>query len=164
MGCKHESPLIAHHEAMYEYVGPPLNRQRLADVLAANGVAERAYDLYGAHKHDALVLDHRPEGWIVFYSERGSEDILARYHTEAEACLDILNRLLADEHNRYELVAGPAPAEEADAAFNAWLQNHGLTWADLSESDFIRNDAPWKVGEPDYRRYLIHRKSVARLL
>jgi hypothetical protein len=81
---------------MCDYVGPPLNRQRLAQVLDANGVAERAYDLYGAHQHDALVLDHRQDGWVVFYSERGGEDVLARYESEAEACLDILERLLAD--------------------------------------------------------------------
>jgi hypothetical protein len=147
---------------MYEYVGPPLNREALAKLLAANGVAERAYHLYGAHRDDALVLDHRPEGWVVFYSERGEEEVLARYDTEAEACLDLLTRLLADEHNRYELVAGPAPPEEADAAFDSWLRDHGLTREDLSHYDFKSDDVPWKVGDPDYRRYFIHRKRVRR--
>ena len=73
---------------MHDYVGPPLNRQRLGSVLAANGVADRAYHLYGAHQEDALVLDQRPQGWVIFYSERGGENILSTHASEDEACLD----------------------------------------------------------------------------
>ena len=43
------------HGAVYEYVGPPLTCQSLAALLDADGVADRAYSLYGAHKEDAIV-------------------------------------------------------------------------------------------------------------
>ena len=81
---------------MYEYVGPPLTRASLAEILAANDVSERAYDLSGAHKHDAYVIDERPDGWTVFYSERGGEDILGRFETEHEACSVLLARVLRE--------------------------------------------------------------------
>jgi hypothetical protein len=93
-GERSPSPVPCIMRPMHDYVGPPLDRQRLASVLTANGVSERAYHLYGAHQHDALVLDQRPQGWIIFYSERGGEDILATHASEDEACLDLLNRLL----------------------------------------------------------------------
>jgi hypothetical protein len=54
------------------------------------------------------VIDHRPDGWIVFYSGRGGEDILARFKSEHEACSHLLTRLLREEHNRFEPIAGPA--------------------------------------------------------
>ena len=145
---------------MHDYVGPPLDRQRLAAVLAANGVSERAYHLYGAHQDDALVLDHRLDGWIVFYSERGGEEVLATHASEAEACLDLLNPLLQEPHNRFELVAGPALPAEADAEFVAWLDAHGLTQDDLGAGDFKMDEVPWETGEPYYRRYFIHRGRV----
>jgi hypothetical protein len=145
---------------MHDYVGPPLDRQRLASVLTANGVSERAYHLYGAHQHDALVVDQRPQGWIIFYSERGGEDILATHASEDEACLDLLNRLLDDQWNRFELVAGPALPAEADAEFVAWLHAHGLTQEDLGDEDLKVQDSPWKAGEPDYRRYFIHSRRI----
>jgi hypothetical protein len=148
------------YEVVFEYVGPPLTRARLAEVLAANNVSERAYDLSGAHKHDAVVLDDRPEGWVVFYSERGGENVLARYETEADACSDLLTRLLRDEHNRFDLVAGPAPPDDADAAFASWLDDHDLTLGDLARDELRMQDSPWVAGQPDYRRYFVHRKRL----
>ena len=147
---------------MYDYVGPPLNRELLASVLAANGIAERAYHLYGAHQDNALVLDNRPQGWVVFYSERGGEDILSTYASEADACLDLLNRLLDDTWNHFELVAGPALPAAADAEFVAWLHAHGLSRDDLEDVDVRMQDTPWKVAEPDYRRYWVHSRHVRR--
>lgn len=147
---------------MHDYVGPPLDRQRLASVLTANGVSERAYHLYGAHQEDALVLDQRPQGWVIFYSERGGEDILSTHASEGEACLDLLNRLLDDPWNRFELVAGPALPAEADAEFAAWLHAHGLTQNDLGSEDLKWQDTPWKAGEPYYRRYWIHSRHIRR--
>jgi hypothetical protein len=146
--------------AMFEYVGPPLTRETLAVLLAKNHVSERAYDLFGAHKHDALVLDLRPEGWIVFYSERGGEDILGRHATEADACLDLMSRLLPDQDNRFDLVAGPALPDEADTAFASWLEARQLTRADLAGDEIKTDDVPWVRGQPHYRRYFVHRRRI----
>ncbi len=146
--------------AMFEYVGPPLTRQRLGAVLEANGVSDRAYDLHGRHKDDALVLDRRREGWVVFHSERGDENILGRHESESDACLDLLHRLLAHPHNRYELVAGPAPPADAYARFDAWLRARGLTIADLAERDYRTSDALYARGEPPSRSYFVRRKLI----
>ncbi|MDA8048148.1 MAG: hypothetical protein M0Z30_23415 [Actinomycetota bacterium] len=142
---------------MFDYVGPQLTRARLADLLNAEGVADRAYSLFGAHKEEAIAIaiDNRPPGWVVFYTERGSERQLRTYDSEAEACLDLLSRVLGDEHNRFDLVAGPAPPAEADEAFRLWLQDHRIDRTELADVDWKVQDSPWKAGEPDYRRYWI---------
>jgi len=142
-------------EAMYEYVGPPLTLPSLAALLEEEGVSERAYSLYGAHKEDAIVLDNRPGGWVVFYTERGRELGIETYGKESDACLDLLNRVLKDEHNRFDLVAGPAPPSEADATFAQWLDDRGLRRTDLADRDWKTQDSPWYEGEPDYRRYWV---------
>jgi hypothetical protein len=86
--------------SVFEYVGPPLDRQRLHAILEANGVHDRAYDLSGASKSMALTLEQRTEGWVIFSSEHGEKDVLARHATEADACLDLLYKLLADRSDR----------------------------------------------------------------
>jgi hypothetical protein len=148
--------------AVYEYVGPPLTRQSLAALLDAEGVAERAYSLYGSHKEDAIVLDNRPGGWVVFYTERGGEFDLKTYERESDACLDLLIRVLKDEHNRFDLVAGPAPPSEADSKFDRWLADRGLSRSDLAEADWKSQDSPWYSGEPDYRRYWVRITRIRR--
>jgi hypothetical protein len=72
---------------------PPLTREALASVLGQAGVAPTTYHLYGAHINDAVILDHRAVGWVVFYSERGGEFSLRRHGTEDAACRDLLARL-----------------------------------------------------------------------
>lgn len=124
-------------------MGPPLTRRSLERLLAAEGITETAYHLYGAHIDNAYVLDQRPD--------------------DADACLHLLEQVLRDERNRYELVAGPAPPAEADAAFEAWLQERGLTRIDLTDQDFHMDEVPWRRDEPYYRRYFIRRKRFARL-
>ena len=51
----------------------PQTRDALAAHLDALGVRKGTYHLFGAHLEDAMVMDQRPEGWVVFYSERGGE-------------------------------------------------------------------------------------------
>ena len=70
-------------------------------------------------------MDQRPEGWVVFYSERGGEFSSKVHREEASTCADLLDRLLDDEHVFFDLVVGPSPPEEADAAFDAWLTARG---------------------------------------
>lgn len=143
---------------VYEYVGPPLTRERLAELLAAEGVADRAYSLFGAHKEGAIALDNRPAGWVVFYTERGEELELGTHESESEGCLDLLYRVLEDDHNLFDMVAGPAPPAEADAEFGRWLHERGISRGDLRETDWKSQDSPWKKGEPDYRRYWVRIK------
>ncbi len=140
----------------------PRSRTALADHLDELGVREGTYHLYGAHLGDAIVMDHRPDGWVVFYSERGEESALRLHTTEADACADLLDRLIRDEHVFFDLVAGPAPASEADAAFDSWLSARAANRATLVASDWKFDDVPWVAG-PLWRRYFV-RITTIRLL
>ncbi len=81
---------------MVEYVGGPRTREALAGLLEQQGFRRNSYHLYGARLDDAIILDQRPQGWVVFYSERGGEYDLRAHRTEADACDDALNRLWRD--------------------------------------------------------------------
>jgi len=148
---------------VYEYVGPPLTRESLVSLLDRLGVQPTAYSLYGAHSPDTNVMDHRREGWVVFYTERGDESGLVTYTTEAEACLDLLDRVTSEDHNFFELVAGPALPDVADTQFQAWLNNHSLSRDRLSSGDWKTQHSPWVANEPDYRRYSVRTAAVRRL-
>ena len=71
----------------------PLTREHAAALLREHGTPPDAFHLYGAHVNDAVVLDHRADGWVVFHSERGGESTLRRHATEDAACRDLLGRL-----------------------------------------------------------------------
>lgn len=81
---------------MVEYVAGPPSREALAALLDRERFRPTAYHLYGAHLDDAIILDQRSDGWVVFYSERGGEYDLRVHATEAEACDDALTRLWRD--------------------------------------------------------------------
>ena len=55
----------------------PSKRQDPAKHLPPNldylGVRSDTYHLFGAHREEAMMLDHRPEGWMGLHSERGRE-------------------------------------------------------------------------------------------
>lgn len=108
-------------------------------------------------------MDHRREGWVVFYTERGDESGLVTYTTEAEACLELLDRVTSEDHNFFELVAGPALPDVADAQFQAWLNDHSLSRDRLSRGDWKTQDSPWVANEPEYRRYWVRTAAVRRL-
>jgi hypothetical protein len=78
----------------YEYIGPPLNRQRLEAVLRDRGVPDHAYNLYGSDPLDGFLMDHGPEGWTVAYTDRGMRSMVAIHPTEEAACRDFLDRFL----------------------------------------------------------------------
>ena len=140
----------------------PRSRTSLANHLNELGVNENSYHLYGAHLEDAIVMDHRPEGWVVFYSERGGESSLRLHLTEAGACTDLLDRLTRDDHVFFTLVARPAPVSEAGAAFDSWLAGRGANRASLVANDWKFDDVPWVAG-PLWRRYFVRRTAI-RLL
>jgi hypothetical protein len=107
-------------------------------------------------------MDQRPEGWVVFYSERGGECSLRAHSDEASACADMLNRLSNEPHVFFELVAGPAPAAEADAAFDDWLKQRGVTRGELTLTDWKADDVPLAPG-PYWRRYFVRISTIRRL-
>jgi hypothetical protein len=41
------------------------------------------------------------------------------------------------------LVAGPAPADEADEAFDVWLRERGTSRRSLASTDCEYDDVPW---------------------
>lgn len=120
------------------------------------------YHLYGAHLDNAIGLDHRPEGWVVFFSERGGEWSTSTFESEDQACAEVLKLVTAEEHNFFQLVVGPAPAEAADAEWAAWLGTHRIRANELLEGDWKVDDVPWVAG-PYWRRYFV-RITTVRLL
>lgn len=148
---------------MYEYLGPPLTRAALHALLDRLGVQPWAYSLYGAHEPEAIVLDHRASGWVVFYTERGEESGLRSHDNEDEACRDLLDRVTRWDQVFFQLVAGPSLPGEADDAFEAWLSERSIARSDLQPEDWKTQDSPWVAGEPDYRRYWVREVAVRRL-
>jgi hypothetical protein len=140
----------------------PTSRDALADHLEALGVRTGTYHLFGAHLDDATVMDRRPEGWVVFSSERGGETSLTVHRDEASACADLVTRVLRDEHVFFDLVAGPLPADDADEAFDGWLRERGIDREDLTPADWKRDDVPWTEG-PYWRRYFVRIATIRRL-
>lgn len=140
----------------------PRNREELASLLDAMGVRHGTYDLSGMHREDAIVMDRRSDGWVVFYSERGGEASLTTHAEEASACVDVLERLSGDEQVFFDLVVGPSPAAEADAAFDAWLDRRGASRSTLAPADWKFDDVPWVSG-PYWRRYFLRITALRRL-
>ncbi len=147
---------------MTEHRVEPKSRDALAGHLDALGVREGTYHLFGAHLDDAMVMDRRTAGWVVFYSERGGEHSLTVHDDEASACADLLARLIREEHVFFALVAGPAPADDADEAFDAWLRERGIDREDLAPTEWNCDDVPWTEG-PCWRRYFVRIAKIRRL-
>jgi hypothetical protein len=80
---------------MVEFVGP-LDRERLAELLARRGVDPSAYSLTGGHPPECYVLDHRGYEWVVYYSERGIETGLRSFQSEDLACRHLVDLLWKD--------------------------------------------------------------------
>ena len=120
------------------------------------------YALYGGHPSEAYVLDRRPEGWVVYYAERGLETSLTVFDSEAAACNELLALVASQDHCFFQLVAGPAPAAEADEAFAAWLNARAVAASQLEHSDWKTDEVPWTAG-PYWRRYFVRTTTVRRL-
>lgn len=70
-----------------------MNRQELGETLHREGINPNAYALFGGHPSEQYVIDVRPGGWVVYYSERGLESDLQEFDTEDAACRFLLERL-----------------------------------------------------------------------
>lgn len=142
--------------------GAPMTREALAAHFDSLGVNPDCYHLYGAHLEDAFVLDHRPKGWVVFYSERGGAWSTKVFDSEPAACGELLARVTREDHVFFQLVAGPAPTSEADEAWAAWLEGHEVSADQLEQRDWKTDDVPWVPG-PYWRRYFVRTTTARRL-
>jgi hypothetical protein len=104
-----------------------LERNELRSILRAEGINPGTYSLDGGHPSEQYVLAISPGGWAVYYSERGNEPGRREFDTEDEACRYLLETLRADPTTHFQLVIGPLPAHEADAAFDQWLRDTGVS-------------------------------------
>jgi hypothetical protein len=78
-----------------EFAGP-LDRERLADLLARHGIDPTAYSLAGGHPSECYVLDHRGHEWVVYYSERGLKSGLRSFESEDLACRHLADLVWKD--------------------------------------------------------------------
>lgn len=131
-------------------------RERLRQLLDREGVDPGAYSLDGERRDECLILEIQPGGWCVYYSERGLRSGEMHFETEDEACDEMARLLLADRGNRYVLVVGPLPPEEADEAFDLWLGEHGFVRSELPPDDILVDNPVLRAGEAS-RRYWLHR-------
>lgn len=65
--------------------------------LERNGVPERAYSLSGGNRPERYCIDEGPDGWSVYYSEKGNRNDEVVLATEDEACRKLLEWVLADD-------------------------------------------------------------------
>lgn len=128
-----------------------MNRSELADILFREGINPRCYGLHGGHADCTYVIDRRPDGWVVYFTERGSDSQHQYFDTEDEACRCLLNHVRADPDNYFQVVAGPLPPAEADAALGRFLDDAALPRRDLGPGDLrmwhvqTRSDPPPRV-------------------
>ena len=73
-----------------------LNRDSLRALLKREGIRDAAYCLDGGHPNDKVVLDERPQGWAVYYSERGEETALKSFASESQACQYLFDLIIRD--------------------------------------------------------------------
>ena len=81
-----------------------MNLSELKSALDNAGVSERSYsftsDGYGEVYRIQRMRDILGEGWEVYYSERGNKNDCLVFRSEAQACDELLRRLLRDTTTR----------------------------------------------------------------
>jgi hypothetical protein len=70
--------------------------------LAALGVSADAYCI-GSARDESYCLVRQHSSWSVFYGERGGRTSEVRHDDEAEACQDLLDRLMGDSVIRRQI-------------------------------------------------------------
>ncbi|MEZ0067821.1 hypothetical protein ABIA32_003837 [Streptacidiphilus sp. MAP12-20] len=73
-----------------------MNRGELQRALDTAGIRPDIYSLHGGLPDQALCLGRRGKRWVVYYSERGSNAVLAVYDTEDAACQAMYERIIGD--------------------------------------------------------------------
>ena len=72
----------------------------LQKVFERENIRAHAYDLNGSNVGEQYVMELRPDGWSVYYSERGGKNDEMWFDTEAEACRELMQRVLRDPTTR----------------------------------------------------------------
>lgn len=78
-----------------------MNKLTLVDALNSAGVAPDSYWLEGGLPSERYCLEHRVDGWAVYYSERGQRTGETVFDSEQEACDKLFSMLIADASTRY---------------------------------------------------------------
>lgn len=68
-----------------------MDRSELAGVLASEGFAPDSYALHGSDRNDTLNIEQQGSKFVIYYSERGTRNVLHEFPTESEACDYFLN-------------------------------------------------------------------------
>lgn len=77
-----------------------MNRTQLQELFESENVDPHAYDFNGSNIGEQYVLELRPGGWSVYYTERGGKNDEVVFDTEDEACLELVGRVLKDPTTR----------------------------------------------------------------
>lgn len=72
----------------------------LQAALRRERVSEAAYSLHGGLPNEAYCLGQTPDGWEVYYSERGGKTSLRVFLDEHLACDEFFRRVLSDPTTR----------------------------------------------------------------
>ncbi|MEY9877130.1 hypothetical protein ABH931_006653 [Streptacidiphilus sp. MAP12-33] len=54
-------------------------------------------------------MERRPDGWAVYYSERGQRTSEGLFDNEADACAELHDRLMRDATTRFQAPARRSP-------------------------------------------------------
>jgi hypothetical protein len=73
-----------------------MDRNELRDILDQADIRADVFDLDGRDCDECLRLERTPNGWIVYYAERGLRTNERTFPNEDEACRNILKRLIDD--------------------------------------------------------------------
>lgn len=72
-----------------------MNLLETGDILDARGVPPEMYSL-GQDANEAYCVVRDPDGWSVYYSERGNRTDPRMHASEDRACLDLIARVLSE--------------------------------------------------------------------
>lgn len=142
----------------------PTTLDELARALDEVGVRPTEIYLHPHVPYDGFGLGQRGDRWVVYYGERGREDVLSTHPTEAEGCAAYFDFLTGNPQVFFETVVPITPIAEADAALDAWLAERGATRADLSPEDWYFDDIPYAgLAQPLHRRHFVRITTRRRL-
>lgn len=79
---------------------PHMTISELKAALVRERVRKDAYSLAGGLPNESYCIASCPEGWEVYYSERGSKSGRQVFQDESSACDYFLARILADHAAR----------------------------------------------------------------
>jgi hypothetical protein len=72
-----------------------MDRSQLERVLASKGFAPDTFAMHGSDRNDTLNIEQQGSKFIVYYSERGTRNVLHEFPSESEACayfLELMDR------------------------------------------------------------------------